>query len=263
MKNRVYERLRGGRGWFYGICVPIVIGLVLALSTGQMSSVAVVLWIGLLVTAIGAYEVTILSARPKSESVQLAATLGTLLDILPSMPSLIASSGAAGVDILGGTLKTFTDRRENLEALNSLYQSKAVVRILALDPDGDGVASMARQRALVGAPSSESSLRDEVRTSLERLNLALGQRVARECIRLYPDVPHHSMYRLGDRFLTTIYRFGRGGSSPSMFMRRDGTSAAFCDSLAAGFDDVWNSQATVRLTDAKLRRKSLPSPAVR
>lgn len=252
------------RATVYGFLASTGLPMIIGWTSGQMPLAAFVVWTVILCLAAVATE-GYLAVRGNGAKVLVADSQVALTKRFVDLPRLIEGAGAGGIDILGGTLKTFTDDRRTLEALRKADVAGTQIRILMIDPDGDGIEQMARQRKAVRSSASAAALRMEARQSLQRLADELGSTKLQRIAKVYQDLPHHSVYRIGSSFLVTVYRFGKGGSSPALFVVRGPRTKEFCDGFEEGFQDVWDAATTVPMSDAKLRAEPSPStsPEVR
>jgi hypothetical protein len=183
-----------------------------------------------------------------------ARSWNALLDRIPPLPSLIRESNA--VDLLGGTFKSFTDRAENIDALRSVLDRDAPVRILIMHPDSQANALRAQDRKARGVTTSVERLAHEVLVSLMRFVDHLGVDTTMQSVRLYDSLPHNAVYRLGTFYLVNLYTFGRGGSSPALGFPRNEETADLCAALDASFNDQWAASSTHALQSDILDRAS-------
>ncbi len=152
---------------------------------------------------------------------------------------------AQSVFLLGGTFKTFCDDAKNLRDLRELIERNGTLRILCLNPIGEGIKMLAAMRKDVSKRVSEEKLRMETINSLERMADHIGVADMEKTVKLYNALPRNSIYRADDAYSITIYVHGRGASSPSISLTRRSNNAAFCSSLDHGCDEMWHAESSI------------------
>jgi hypothetical protein len=163
---------------------------------------------------------------------------GSLLRKLPfDLPDSIAR--ADRVDIISATLNRFTESRENL---NAIKKARGRIRILMMNPSRQGlqVEALERQKAKRGADLSR-----EISRSLQRLAETIGIEAVQRTVRLYDGAPHCAVYRLDERYIVTSALYGRGFSSPAVYLKKTGSHRAYCETLDESFEEVWEMSEAV------------------
>lgn len=242
------------RRWTYQIAAGAAITIAAMYTSGTAGLKLSLIWVGCLVGGAGILEGLLALARSIHPlEVVFAASKLQLTQQQLSLPRLIEE--ADRVDILSGTLASFTSREAILKSLSqkARAQDDDKIRVLMLHPEGVGLEQLVRSRRSRGMNSTVDKLRAEVRKSMDRLVQFLGADVASDVIRLYKVPRTISVYRFDDKYLTTCYTFGRGGSSPAFYLRSSSRSAEFCGGLDRGIRELWKSESTVPLRS--------PSPA--
>ena len=245
MSKQLVEFLKSGRTWIYGVIVPSIVGLIIAVTTDGMGFQMFLVWTLFFLLLVAVYEGFLRQRSIQDTETYFAGSANGLYKLLPhSLADMIRNAGPDGVAIMGGALGGFAINRENTEALGSLSRQGAPVQILMLDPEGPGVERLADQRRQVGSSVTGPELRAEIRTSLKHLRDQLGPSNMYQSCRLYSHTPRNAIYRIGDSYVVTVYRFGGGGSSPSLFLTRNEANDAFCNGLDRSFRDTWNSETS-------------------
>ena len=156
--------------------------------------------------------------------------------------------GSESIDILCDTLKSFTDDESRIKALNHAIDNGKRVRILALDPESPAIGSLCEARnARKGGGLDCADLQLEIKHSLRRIEQVFGPSKARLAVRRYSHYPTCAIYRFGDDYMVCTYTFGRGGSSPAMFLSMSDSNAGYCAGLNQAFEELWNASTTTAL----------------
>ena len=254
MNRQAQKFLETNRLWLYGMLIPIIITVIFTVTTGALGVLPALVWILVFALIVAILEGFLRKGVPSDSSVIWGKTARSLRERMPlSEAGLIAASGVKGVTILGGTLAEFSANRGNIEALRDLIRDGHPVRILMLDAKGEGVEHIAEQRRqVIGSVNPVDESRNEIRSSLRRLEERLGKADFRRCCRLLFHAPRNSVYQLGDRYIVTVYSFGRGGGSPAFFLERNEENQEFCDGLDRNFEVLWSAESTRAITDDDL-----------
>lgn len=162
--------------------------------------------------------------------------------------------GARQAKLLADTFKSFVDDAQNLVALKALLGRGGSLRILLMNPDGDGVNHTARARVDNGRLDSPASLRAEIRQSLRRLLHHLSQDEVCACVRLYEYPAFYAAYLIDNTAFVTIFTYGRGGSSPTLFETNATAPSELWRGLDRGFDELWTAPSTIALTKGYLEQ---------
>ena len=248
--RKLVALLKSGRTWLYGVLVPTVVGLIVSVTSGGMGVKIFLIWLLLCALIVTAFEGFLRVRSTETSAAWYAGTNAALKRSIPqSVEEYITQAGETGVDILGGTLGEFAQFRANVDALDDLDRRGYKLRILMMDPNGSGVEQLSDQRRQVGKTITAVELKAEIRKNLKHLFDQLGKDGMRRCCRLYQHTPRNSVYRLGDFYIVTVYRFGAAGSSPTLAITRTDQNTAFCDGLDRGFDDIWQAESTRAFSD--------------
>ena len=116
------------------------------------------------------------------------------------------------------------------------------MRVLIMNPEGEGVRAIAEERQSQGRNDSPADLGNEIRRNIRRLLLEFSPAELSTVLRYYSSTPHSSVHRYGEVYVATLYSVGRGSSSPCIAVNRSDHDR-FCESLKRGFDELWNSCA--------------------
>lgn len=239
----LHDHRRSIRAIVYGV-IAVGVALNLLTSAGAIDSFSATVSVVAVTILVVVTEVVLFTSRPR----QTAFFSGSQLQLLkrsdiPSLASMIAS--ADQIQILGGTLKTFTDDSDALDALRRFCETNpSRLRILMMHPESEGLKSTARARQARGKSDTAESLGSETLHSLNRLRDALGDSIIRD-ISVYCEHPTYSLQRFGRFMMVTIYTLGRGASSPALFVERTDGNRDFFDALLRGFNEVWGAATSV------------------
>ena len=153
--------------------------------------------------------------------------------------------GAKTVHLLGTTFKSFSDDEANLKAVQQSLASESNVKILMINPDGDEISRMLIARRDRNNYVNEELLRNEIRSSISRLQNALGEGVCNKILRFYRSTRSVSIYRTDDEYFVTCYTHGRGGSSPVITYQCMSEKDKFAEKFRRGFSELWDAESTV------------------
>ncbi len=153
----------------------------------------------------------------------------------------VIDENEADVLLLGGTFKTFTDDEDNLSSLKKFSEKHPnKVKILIMDPEGEGVKAAADARQQKKPKVSSRTLLAEIRASLIRFAEVLGNDWCAMNIYFYGTYPTHSLFKVKDHWIVTPYTFGRGASSPALYFKESDATQGFCKKLEDSFEDMLN-----------------------
>jgi hypothetical protein len=234
------------RATVHVVVIPIVVGLIVTAITEHAGEFVWIVVLGYVVIGL-ATELLVRSRAAVRDVVTAGDAYGVTVAIDGSAGMF---ADATAIDILSGTLRTFTERRANIQSLRERFRDGAAVRILLLAPEGEGIRLLARDRRVRGVHVGGEDLKEEVAQSLRRLLDEFEPAELQAILRLYDGVPHSSVLRCDDRYALTLYTFGRGGSAPALSLQRAGHTA-FCQAVDRGFNELWNAKTTVPV-DAEL-----------
>jgi len=239
------------RTLFHGVALSGLLGVGATVSAGAAPLSLLLLWL----LAYGVLAVVLeLILRLVSSWTANVVTAGDYAGAIRG--SQIAESlvsPANEIDLLSGTLRTFCERAADIRALHDRWREGASVRILMMAPNEDGAKLMAQERSARGLVSSAKAIDEQIVESIRRLYAEFPMEMIEQVVRLYPTAPHSSAFRYDDAYVVTVYTFGRGGSSPTLFLHRSG-HVGFCESLDRGFRELWNAPTTKRLDKSTLAR---------
>jgi hypothetical protein len=242
-------RLRRFRGSFHVIALSGVLGLAATVTAGGASPWLLLAWVAAYGTAALAVELGLRRVDARSGRVLTSGDNDGVRRALGPTKALL--DAADSVDILAGTLKSFAQHRASVRALHDRHRASVRIRILLMEPGGWGSRLAVEERRERGATTPDDLFNREILDTLQRLADELSPAVVCDIVRLYPADRRVSVHRYGDRYILTIYTFGRGGSSPTITLRRQGHEA-FCSVLDEGFAELWNAGTTLRLDAALL-----------
>ena len=247
----------GSRQLLHGVLLSTVLGIAATASIGAAPWWLFVIWLLLYLVVALAFEL-MLGQRQAAivHQVRSGSDYEMVARDLEAIDELIGR--AQQIELLTGTLKTFTERSANIKALYERHRAGAQVRLLMMAPQGDGVQSAAAERSYRGAPLRVDDLRQEIAKGIGRLLLEFPQDVLSQILRLYTGSPHSAIARYGDCYIVTMYTFGRGGSSPTFALQRP-QHKAFCQALDRGFQELWEAKSTIRLDVQLIRTLGLES----
>lgn len=241
--------MRHLRGPFHVIALSGLLGLAVTVTAGGARPWLLLVWAGVYGVPALAIELGLRRADARSGRVFTAGDNDGVRRAVGPTNALLEA--ADSVDILGGTLKTFVEHNAAIRALHDRYRARAQVRILLMEPGSWGSRLAVEERRARGATTPDDMFNREILDSLQRLADELSPAVLCEIVRLYPTSRRASVHRYGDRYIVTPYTFGRGASSPTLTLRRQGHEA-FCNALDQGFTELWNAGTTLRLDAARL-----------
>jgi len=246
LKRYLGRHPTGSRYFLHTLLPTTVLGVVAAASAGSAPWFIAVIWF--LCYLIAALVLELLLRQPQDELVRRVVSgpdAEAVYRSLASVEEMIACSHR--VELLAGTLKTFTERSANIKALHERHRAGAHVRLLVMAPRGEGVRIANAERGDRVNQVDAEDLSDEITRSINRLLLEFSRAELREILRLYTGSPHLAMTRYDDQYIMTMYTHGRGGSSPSLAIRRGGPHEAFCEALDRGFQELWEAPSTTTL----------------
>lgn len=244
------------RAVFYGVFIAgFTTVLFVDLTKGTVTTEFVIKWAMGLAVVVLFVEYCILFATYCRNKIE---TAGSQFALMQSLEPLWERLGRAQkIDLLGGTYKTFTDRAENLSALSKGIKSGCEVRILMLHPEGDGMADVVRSRNELGRILRDGLISEEIKNSIGRLLEVVGLETTLKILKLYNSAPRFSFYRIDSEYLVTIYTFGRGASSPAMYLDAKHGHNEICRSFDRGFRELWEAPSTIAVTKDLLRQFQL------
>jgi hypothetical protein len=228
---------------FHSVFSSTVLAVIASASAGSASWSIAVIW--LLVYLSSALALELFVERVRRGSVSRLVTgkdVATLSRSLPPVEEMIA--GSSRIEVLASTLKTFTEPLANIRALRERHRDGAHVRLLVLAPQGTGVEIAAAEHRDRGDRVEAGDLRQEIAQSIKRLLIEFSPDELKQILRLYTGSPHMAVTRCEDQYILVAYTHGRGGSSPSLALRR-GPHEAFCEGLDRGFQELWEAPSTV------------------
>lgn len=241
--------MRRLRGPFHAIALSGLLGLAVTVTAGGARPWLVLAWAGVYGVAALAIELGLRRVDAQFGRVFTASDNDGVRRVLGPTKALLEA--ADSVDILGGTLKTFVEHNAAIRALHDRHRARAQVRILLMEPGTWGTRQAVEERRARGATTPEDMFDREILDTLRRLADEFSPAVLCDVVRLYPTSRRASVHRYGDRYIVTLYTFGRGASSPTLTLRRQGHEA-FCGGLDQGFTELWEAGTTRRLNAALL-----------
>jgi hypothetical protein len=241
--------MRRLRGPFHVIALGGLLGLAVTVTAGGARLWLLLAWAGVYGVAVLAIELGLRRVDAQSGRVFTAGDNDGVRRVVGPTKTLLEA--ADSVDILAGTLKTFVENNAAVKALHDRYRARAQVRILLMEPGNWGSRQAVEERRARGATTPDDMFDREILDTLQRLADELSPAVLCDVVRLYPTSRRASVHRYGDRYIVTLYTFGRGASSPTLTLRRQG-HAAFCSALDQGFAELWNAGTTQQLNAALL-----------
>jgi len=168
---------------------------------------------------------------------------------------------AKTVHLLGTTFKSFSDDEANLRALQQSLASGAGIKILMINPDGEEISRMLIARQDRNNFVSEELLRNEIRSSISRLQNALGEGTCKKILRFYRSTRSVSIYRIDDEYFVTCYTHGRGGSSPVItYQSASDGKDEFAGKFGRGFSELWDAGSTVDFQSVTLNAHEQSKP---
>ena len=241
--------MRRLRGPFHVIALGGLLGLAVTVTPGGARPWLLLAWTGVYGVAALAIELGLRQVDAQYGRVFTAGDNDGVRSVVGPTKALLEA--ADSVDILGGTLKTFVEHNVAIRALHDRYRARAQVRILLMEPGNWGSRLAVEERRARGATTPDDMFDREILDTLRRLVDEFSPAVLCDVVRLYPTSRRTSVHRYGDRYIVTLYTFGRGASSPTLTLRRQGHEA-FCSALDQGFAELWNAGTTQRLNAARL-----------
>jgi hypothetical protein len=232
---------------YLSVVLGLILRVVYELTKGQVSGPFILGWAVAVLLMIVTFEFALAWSERLEGAVTFAPSHNQLTERRPQIHGRLVT--AKHVALVGGTFKTFADRAENLDALSKRASlgPESSTRILILNPKGKSLIDIARSRKELGRLLSLDDLEQEIRMSLARLSERLGDRMP-AIVRLYEGPLSLGIYRFDDEFVLTLYTYGRGASSPSMFIRRSAEHSDFLDSVSRGVEELWNAPSSVPAT---------------
>ncbi|HEX8085007.1 MAG TPA: hypothetical protein VF529_12015 [Solirubrobacteraceae bacterium] len=243
--------MRRLRGAFHAIAVSGLLGLAVTVTAGGARPWLLLAWAGVYGVTALAMELGLRRVHARSGRVITASDNDGVRHVLGPTKALLEA--ADSVDILGGTLKTFVEHNAAIRALHDRHRARAQIRILLMEPGNWGSRLAVEERRARGATTPDDMYDREILDTLQRLADEFSPAVLCDIVRLYPTSRRVSVHRYGDRYIVTIYTVGRGSSSPTLTLRRQGHEA-FCSALDQGFAELWNARTTLRLDAALLTK---------
>jgi hypothetical protein len=241
--------MRRLRGSFHVIALSGLLGLAVTVTAGGARPWLLLAWAGVYGVAALAIELGLRRVDAQSGRVFTAGDNDGVRRVVGPTKALLEA--ADSVDILAGTLKAFVENNAAVRALHDRYRARAQVRILLMEPGNWGSRQAVEERRARGATTPDDMFDREILDTLQRLADEFSPAVLCDVVRLYPTSRRASVHRYGDRYIVTLYTFGRGASSPTLTLRRQGHEA-FCSALDQGFAELWNAGTTQRLNAALL-----------
>ena len=242
--------MRRLRGPFHVIALGGLLGLAVTVTAGGASPWLLLVWASVYGVAALAIELDLRRVDARTGRVFTAGDNDGVRRVVGPPKALLEA--ADSVDILAGTLKTFVANNATVRALHDRCRGGAQVRILLMEPGNWGSRQAVEERRARGATTPDDMFDREILDTLQRLADEFSPAVLCEVVRLYPTSRRASVHRYGDRYIVTLYTFGRGGSSPTLTLRRQGHEE-FCSALDQGFAELWNAGTTQRLNAVLLR----------
>jgi hypothetical protein len=239
---------------FHAIALSGLLGLAVTVTAGGARLPLLLLWVGIYGVAALAIELSSRSVDARSRRVLTAGDNDGVRHVLRPTPDLLEA--ADSIDIVGGTLRTFVEHNAAVRALHDRHRAGAQIRILLMKPDSWGTQLAVEERRARGVTTPDDMFDREILDTLRRLADEFSPAVLYGIARLYPTSRRTSVHRYGDRYIVTVYTFGRGSSSPTLTLRRQGHES-FCSALDQGFEELWNARTTLRLDPALMERLGL------
>lgn len=236
--------MRRLRGPFHVIALSGLLGLSVTVSAGGARPWLLLAWAAVYGVAALAIELGLRRVDAQSRRIFTSADNDGVRPVVGPTRALLEA--ADSVDILSGTLKTFVEHNAAIRALHDRYRARTQVRILLMEPGNWGSRLAVEERRARGATTPDDR---EILDTLQRLADEFSPAVLCDVVRFYPTSRRASVHRYGDRYIVTLYTFGRGASSPTPTLRRQGHEA-FCGALDQGFAELWNAGTTQRLNAA-------------
>jgi hypothetical protein len=245
LREFVTEHPSGSRQFLHGVLLGTVLGVVATATAGAIPWSLAVIWFLLYLLAALVLELLLVEPREAPiPHVYSGSDFAAVSHALMAEDELIATSDR--IELLSGTLKTFTERSANIAALYQRHRTGVPVRLLLMSPQGEGLRIAAAERRDRGGGIDVDDLRREINQSVERLLLIFPFKELKQVLRFYAGSPHSAVARYGEQYILTVYTFGRGGSSPSIALQRP-QHTDFCKGLDLGFHELWNAESTVAL----------------
>jgi hypothetical protein len=241
--------MRRLRGPFHVIALGGLLGLAVTVTAGGARPWLLLAWAGVYGVAALAIELGLRRVDAQFSRVFTAGDNDGVRRVVGPTTTLLEA--ADSVDILAGTLKTFVENNAAVRVLHDRYRARAQVRILLMEPGNWGSRQAVEERRARGATTPHDMFDCEILDTLQRLADEFSPAVLCDVVRLYPTSRRTSVHRYGDRYIVTLYAFGRGASSPTLTLRHQGHQT-FCSELDQGFAELWNAGTTQRLNAALL-----------
>jgi hypothetical protein len=250
----IREHPAGSRQSLHITLVGALLGALVTVSTGSSTWWQMATWtLSYLVLALA---LELILRADTAEGRHAAVGSGSDIHALRSLePINELVARADRIELLSGTLKTFTERSANIRALYDRHVAGTPVRVLVMAPTGEGARLSAEERQARGSLMQADDLRREIVQSINDFEPAM----LAQLLRLYPGSPHSSVSRFGNRYIVTVYTFARGGSSPALTLCRPDHDS-FCDGLDRGFQELWSAPSTMRVDCALLEEFGLLPP---
>jgi hypothetical protein len=237
------------RGSFHVLMIGALLSLAASVTAGAASPWLLLEWLVAYLGTALVLELSLKQADLRSGRVLTASDNDGVRYRIDPTSALLDS--ADHIDILGGTLKTFVEHKAAVAKLHDRHRANAQVRVLLMEPGSWGTQLAVEERRARGVTTPDDMFDREIIDTLRCLADEFSPRVLGQIVRLYPTSRRTSVHRYGDRYIVTVYTFGRGSSSPTLTLRRQGNEG-FCESLDRGFAELWNAKTTLRLDAALL-----------
>ncbi|MCC6652848.1 MAG: hypothetical protein IT348_16970 [Candidatus Eisenbacteria bacterium] len=248
--SAIAKRTSAIRAILYGgYVVTLVTTLLYAYTHGDAPLAFVGRWIVGILLAVVALEYVLLWARFTKGRITVGKSQGALIEAMGIPLDQQLAMAKHRIDLLGRSFKSFTDRAENVRALR---RAECEVRILMLHPLGPGVSEIARARRELRTPIRDGYLAEEIKNSIVRCIRDLGRDRVLQILRLYQSPSTCAVYRIDDAYLVTVYTSGHGASSPALCVASSQVEGAFCQGFDRSFEEIWEADSTVKLTEELL-----------
>lgn len=161
---------------------------------------------------------------------------------------------AKSIYLMSDTLKSFADDDANLRALGTFSRNNGELKILLISPYSTGVSLTVSARNANNRLETEQGYSEEIISSLRRLSNHIPVSVLAKSLRFYNYPSFYASYIFDRKAFVTVFTYGRGGSSPSMYVK-DGTDHDdFFDGIMRGFYELWESKQIEKLSETKLKK---------
>jgi len=165
---------------------------------------------------------------------------------------------AKSISLLSDTLKSFADDESNLKSLGDFCRNNGDLKILLMSPNSNGVQQTVSARNANNRVETESGYSEEIISSLRRISNHVPINTMAKSIRLYDYPAFYASYIFDGKAFVTVFTYGRGGSSPSMYVKDGRDHDDFFDGIKLGFSELWESGNIEKLSVAKLKKLMKP-----